>query len=110
MSVVDLDLLFMSVCSLSLEQFKDGKVSVADDSYKIKVNIKKDTGDVSFNIMLTKIDDSSTCVEFHKKEGTVTNFYSIIDEFKKGLPTEANLSENVESKSTEATEKTEVEV
>lgn len=82
----------MSVCSYSLEQFKDGKIAFSDDSYKIKINAKKDTGEVNFNIVLTKVDDGTTCVEFHKKEGNLMTFYSLIDGFKKAIPSETPIT------------------
>lgn len=110
MSVVDLDLLYMSICSIALEQFKDGKITFADDSYKLKVATKKDSGELSFNIILTKVDDSTTCVEFHKKDGNVMNFYTLIDEFRKALPKESNTEEKIETSSevTESVDKKEV--
>lgn len=60
------DFIFKWLSAETIKKHQDYKFS--DDVYKIKVTGKSEEGTCVFNIVLTKVDDATTCVEFHKKE------------------------------------------
>jgi serine/threonine protein kinase len=74
--------LLCSICQGGLSDF-----TVSEDSYKIKGKATKDEGSCNLNIVLTKVDEATTCIEFHKRSGNVMTFYKVLDEIKKRLPT-----------------------
>lgn len=66
MTVFPTEFVFKYLACEAIKKFGDVKFS--DDSYKIKATGKVDDGTCSFNIVLTTVDENTTCVEFHKKE------------------------------------------
>jgi len=84
-TVMGADLAFKLLCSGSEKILKE--FSTSQTQYKIKGKIQRDEGSCALNIVLTKVDDSTTCIEFHKTNGDVMVFYKAIDEIKKSLPT-----------------------
>lgn len=83
-TVMSADFAFKLLCSLSQNKLAD--FTVSDDSYKIKGKGVKDEGSCTLNIVLTKVDDSTTCIEFHKTSGNVMTFYKVLEDIKQGLP------------------------
>jgi len=73
--------LLCSICQAGLADF-----SVSEDTFKIKGKAAKDEGSCNLNIILTKVDDNTTCIEFHKRSGNLMTFYKVIDEIKQKLP------------------------
>jgi serine/threonine protein kinase len=96
-TVMSPDFIFKLLCSAADNNLAD--FSVSSSSYKIKGKAVKDEGSCNLNIVLTKVDESTTCVEFHKTSGNVMTFYKVVDEFKKRLPIV-----EVEGEQTEKTE------
>jgi len=84
-TVMSPDFIFKLLCSICNDSLAD--FTVSDSSYKIKGKAVKDEGNCNLSIVLTKVDDNTTCIEFHKTNGNVMIFYRIIDELKKKLPT-----------------------
>jgi len=95
-TVMSADFIFKLLCALSKESFVD--FSVSNDNYKIKGKAVKDEGSCNLNIVLTKVDDSTTCIEFHKTSGNLMIFYKVIDEIKKKLPSVEVEGEKTEEK------------
>jgi len=83
-SAMDPDIIFKALCVICWGI--KTQMSVDNDAYKIKVRVVKDEGACSFNIVLTKVDDNVTCIEFHKTSGSVMIFYKIIGEINNKLP------------------------
>jgi len=96
-TVMSSDFIFKLLCSIAQNNLAD--FSVSSTSYKLKGKAVKDEGSCNLNIVLTKVDESTTCVEFHKTSGNVMTFYKVVDEFKKKLPVV-----EVEGEETEKTE------
>jgi len=65
--------------------------TISDSSYKIKCTWKGDKGECNFNIVLSRINEEATCVEFHKTGGNTMEFYQIVKEIKEKYNT---LNEN----------------
>ena len=63
-SVMPPDFLFKLLCAQCKTQVPD--FTVSEDKYKIKGKVTTDEGNCSLNILLTKVDDATTCIEFHK--------------------------------------------
>jgi serine/threonine protein kinase len=84
-TVMGADLAFKLLCAGSEKLLKE--FTTSQTQYKIKGKIQRDEGSCALNIVLTKVDDSTTCIEFHKTNGDVMVFYKAIDEIKKSLPT-----------------------
>jgi len=110
-TVLSADAVFKLLCSLAQTACTD--FNVASDMYKIKGKVVRDDGSCSLNIVLTKVDETTTCVEFHKKSGNVMVFYKIIDDIKKKIPhlqveedTTTKTEEPVAAKTEETTETT----
>jgi len=99
-TVMSPDFIFKLLCVLAKDSFAD--FSVSDSAFKIKGKAVKDEGSCNLNILLTKVDDSTNCIEFHKTSGNVMTFYKVIDEIKKKLP-----SVEVEGEKTEDQKKVE---
>jgi len=83
-TVMSPEFIFKLLCSACQGNLSD--FSVSDDSYKIKGKANKDEGSCALVINLTKVDDTTTCIEFHKRSGNIMTFYKVIDEIKKRLP------------------------
>lgn len=83
---------------------KNYEFTTSDSKFKIKAKANLDDGNVAFSIVLTKVDENTTCVEFHKNAGNVMSFYKVIDAIKTHLPvaeTEENKAENKEEVATQ---------
>lgn len=72
--------------------------TVSENSYKIKGKVIKEEGTCNLNILITKVDDSTCCIEFHRKGGNVWAFYKVVEEIKDKLP----VCEIVEEKETKS--------
>jgi serine/threonine protein kinase len=95
-TVMPSEFIFKVLCAAS----KAAKVefTVSEDSYKIKGTAVRDDGNCNLNIILSKVDDSTTCIEFHKRSGNIMTFYKVIDEIKQNLPQVQVEGEKVEEK------------
>jgi len=91
-SVIDPDLLFKLLCVICAKVNTD--ITVSEETYKIKARAIQDEGICNFNVVLTKVDDNMTCVEFQKTSGNIMNFYKVIDEIKKKIPSIQDEEEN----------------
>jgi serine/threonine protein kinase len=94
MTVFPIDFIFKYLAGEAIKKFADVKFS--DDTYKIKATGKVDDGTSTFNIILTTVDENTTCVEFHKKEGNITTFHKLVESMKKDFPIPDNLEEKTE--------------
>jgi len=83
-TVIGSEFLFKLLCAAARSNLNEFEVS--PDQFKIKGKHIKDEGTCNLNIEITKVDDTTSCIEFHKKSGNVMIFYDIIKEFKKALP------------------------
>jgi len=83
-TVLDPDFIFKLLCTICEKSLVD--FSVDSERYKIKGKVIKDEGRCGLNILLTKVDDFTTCIEFHKTSGNMMILYKLIDEIKKKLP------------------------
>jgi serine/threonine protein kinase len=72
-TVMTPDFMFKLLCSLAQANFNE--FSVSKDSYKIKGKAIKDEGSSNLSIEITKVDENTSCIEFHKK--------SVIHPFKR---------------------------
>jgi len=59
------------------------EITVSKDSYKIKGKYFGDTARFETTIELSKVDDSTICIEFNRKTGEVVSYYNKIDEYFK---------------------------
>ena len=84
-TVMSPEFIFKLLCKISKDNLTD--FSVSNSQYKIKGKSVKDEGSCSLNIVLTKVDDATTCIEFHKTNGNLMTFYKVIEEIKTRLPT-----------------------
>jgi len=84
-SVMEPDLLFGLICLIC---HKNGIeiTDVSQETYKLKVRAFNDEGNCSFNIVLTKVDENTTCVEFHKTSCNILFFYKNVETIKKNIP------------------------
>lgn len=83
-SVLSPDMLLSFVvlgCQTCLNEF-----SVSENSYKIKGRAIKEEGTCNLNILITRVDDITCCIEFHRKGGNVWAFYKVVEEIKDKLP------------------------
>jgi len=83
-SVMSPDFLFKLLCENSESLLSN--YTVSEDSYKIKGKSAQDEGSCAINITLSKVDDSTTCIEFQRKNGDIMTFYKVVEDFKKKLP------------------------
>jgi serine/threonine protein kinase len=83
-TVLTPDFVFKYLCAVSQSTFNE--FSVSDETYKIKAKGIMDEGTCTLNIVLTKVDDGTSCIEFHKKSGNLMTFFKLVDEVKKKLP------------------------
>jgi serine/threonine protein kinase len=83
-TVMSPDFIFKLLCAAAQGNLTD--FTVSENAYKIKGKASKDEGNCALNIVLTKVDESTTCIEFHKTSGNVLTYYKVIDEIKKRLP------------------------
>lgn len=83
-TVMSPEFIFKLLCKISKDNLTD--FSVSNSQYKIKGKSVKDEGSCNLNIVLTKVDDSTTCIEFHKTNGNLMTFYKVIEEIKARLP------------------------
>jgi len=67
-------------CQACLQQF-----TVCDNIYKIKGRVFKDEGSCGLNIVLTKVDEDTCCIEFHRSNGDSWLFYNIVQELKERI-------------------------
>jgi serine/threonine protein kinase len=95
-TVMSPDFIFKLLCSACQGNLSD--FSVSDDIYKIKGKANKDEGSCTLNIALSKVDDTTTCIEFQKRTGNIMTFYKVIDEIKKKLPSVEVEGESAEGK------------
>jgi len=82
-TVIDPDIIFKALCAICWKL--KVQMDVSNDNYKIKSRVNIDEGACSFNIILTKVDETTSCVEFHKTSGNVVIFYKMIEEISKEL-------------------------
>jgi len=83
-SVLSPDLLLSSLslaCQGCLNEF-----SISNETYKIKGKAIKEEGTCNLNILITKVDENTSCIEFHRKGGNAWIFYKVIEEIKEQLP------------------------
>jgi len=92
-TVMSADFIFKLLCDICQSDFSN--YTVSDDTYKIKGKVTKDEGSCSIAITLSKVDDSTICIEFQKKLGDILTYYKAVDEIKKKLPT-MEISESTE--------------
>jgi serine/threonine protein kinase len=98
-TVMSPDFIFKLLCSSCQGCLTD--FSVSEDTYKIKGKAARDEGNCNLNIVLTKVDDNTTCIEFHKRSGNLMTFYKVIDEIKKKLPALEVADDKIEEKAPE---------
>jgi len=84
-TVLSPDFIFKVICGACLTHVPG--FTTSEDTYKIKGKVNTDEGSFGLNILLTKVDETTTCIEFHKTTGNLMVFYKVIDEIKKSLPT-----------------------
>jgi len=101
------DFIFKLLCDICQTDIPN--YTVSEDSYQIKGKGVHDEGSCAISITLSKVDDSTTCIEFMKKNGNVLTFYKIIDKIKKQLPTLEVGGEEEEKAEVKAQEKTEAQ-
>jgi len=99
-TVMTPEFIFKVLCAACQGTLTD--FSVSNDTYKIKGNAAKDDGKCNLNIILSKVDDGTTCIEFHKRSGNIMTFYKVLDEIKKKLPHLEVAEEKTEEKPVEA--------
>jgi len=95
-TVLSPDFIFKVICGAC--QTHVPGFTTSEDTYKIKGKVNTDEGSFGLNILLTKVDETTTCIEFHKTTGNLMVFYKVIDEIKKSLPT-VEVGEEQEQKS-----------
>jgi hypothetical protein len=84
-TVMSADFIFKLLCDICQSDLSN--YTVSEDSYKIKGKAAQDEGSCAISITLSKVDDSTTCIEFLKKSGDILTYYKVVDEIKKKLPT-----------------------
>jgi serine/threonine protein kinase len=86
-TVMSADFMFKYLCCLAQSSFN--QVSFSNDTYKLKGKVLKEEekGSCNLTIEITKVDDSTCCVEFHKTDGLITTFYEVVEEIKSKFPT-----------------------
>jgi len=83
-TVIDTDFLFKLLCSIAFNSLSN--VEVSNTTYKIKGKSVKDDGSCDFVILLRKVNETITCIEFQKRSGNILTFYKVIEEIKEKLP------------------------
>jgi len=57
-------------------------MSVSSDAYKIKGKALKDEGACNFTIEITKVDDTTNCIEFNRKSvSCYKNYFEILGQY-----------------------------
>jgi len=84
MSILPANFLFQHLCALSHNNLKD--VEYSADQYKIKASFNDDEGRCGLSISILKVDDTTSCIEFQKKNGDLMIFYKALDLIKADLP------------------------
>jgi len=67
-------------CQARLHEF-----TVSDNIYKIKGRVITHEGVCGLNIVLTKVDEDTCCVEFRRSSGDSWLFYNVVKQLKEKI-------------------------